>query len=91
MVPKPMPRSKAIAMKKNVVHAILQLASHPQALNERKQKFTNNMPTPITWVIMPLSTNLPENKRDTAIPTAISVKKKPEEETIPICLAYMAT
>ena len=44
----------------------------------------------MTWVIFPLSTNLPENKRDTAIPMAMRVKKKPVDEVIPICLAYMA-
>ena len=49
----------------------------------------------INWkkvcVIRPLSTCLPENIRDTAMPTAMKVKNNPELRLIPISLAYMAT
>ena len=62
-----------------------------QALNPKKQKHTKYMPAWMTWVIFPLSTSFPENKRDTAIPIAMRVKKKPVDEVMPICLAYMAT
>ena len=91
MGPKPMPSSNEIAKKNMVVIGRFQLIIHPQALNPKKQKHTKYMPAWMTWVIFPLSTNFPENKRDTAIPIAMRVKKKPVDEVIPICLAYIAT
>ena len=49
------------------------------------------IPKEITWVILPLSTCLPEKIRDTAKPTAIKVKYNPELTPIPISSAYIAT
>ena len=63
----------------------------PQADNMKKQLHTRYSPKVMTWVIRPLSTCLPENIRDTAMPTAIKVKNNPEFKVIPISLAYMAT
>ena len=91
MVPKPIPSNNEMAKKKKVVIGRLQPIIHPQALNPKKQKQTKYMPAWMTWVIIPLSTNFPESRRDTAIPIAMRVKKKPVDEVIPICLAYMAT
>ena len=65
--------------------------SSPQADNMKKQLHTRYSPKVMTWVICPLSTCLPENIRDTAMPTAIKVKNNPEFKVIPISLAYMAT
>ena len=49
------------------------------------------MPSIITWVILPLSTCLPEKSLEMASPAAMKVKKSPVPEVIPILLAYMAT
>ena len=80
-------------MRKNtmVVIPVLHETIQPHALRVKKQPHTKYIPAWMTWVIFPLSTNFPENKRDTAIPMAIKVKKKPVEEVMPICLAYIAT
>ena len=50
----------------------------PQVDNMKKQLHTRYNPKVMTWVIRPLSTCLPENIRDTAMPTAIKVKNNPE-------------
>ena len=45
----------------------------------------------MTWVIFPLSTSFPLNRRLMAIPIAIRVKKNPISALMPIWRAYMAT
>ena len=79
MVPNPTPSSKAMTKKQTVVADRFQFTVQPHALNPKKQVHTRYMPVWMTCVIIPLSTSLPENSRDTAMPTAMSVKKNPVE------------
>ena len=64
---------------------------YAQAESAKKLAQARYIPKEITWVILPLSTCLPEKIRDTAKPTAIKVKYNPELTPIPISSAYIAT
>ena len=91
MVPKPTPNNKAIMKKSTSVSSGLIFISSSQPAKRKKQADTRYNPSIMTCVIRPLSTCLPENIRDTAMPTAMKVKNNPELRLIPISLAYMAT
>ena len=91
IVPKPTPNRRATIKNNMFVSSGTVFINSPQADNMKKQLHTRYSPKVMTWVIRPLSTCLPENMRDTAMPTAIKVKNNPEFKVIPISLAYMAT
>lgn len=62
-----------------------------QEESTKKQTQTRYIPKAITCVTRPLSTWRPEKILEIAIPTAISVKKIPTFDVIPISAAYIAT
>ena len=79
------------AENKNRAYGIIPLNQIHAARKQEKLNTTRYNPAAITCVIFPLSTSLPENIREIAMPTAIKVKKNPVCAWIPISWAYIAT
>ena len=91
MVPKPMPSSRAMVKNTTVQAWLSHWMMYTHAASRKKLNTTSTSPADITCVIFPLSTSRPEKSRDTAMPSAMKVKKKPVEASISIWRAYMAT
>jgi hypothetical protein len=91
IVPKPTPRNSATAKNRYLHNTGFHTAIAAQEESTKKQTQTRYIPKAITCVTRPLSTWRPEKILEIAIPTAISVKKIPTFDVIPISAAYIAT
>lgn len=91
IVPNPAPRNSAVAKNMYVLISGFHNMKYSQNEKMKKEIDTTKSPNVMTFVILPLSTCLPEKRREIAIPIAIRVKNIPVPRLIPISFAYTAT